>query len=47
MWWIKEEWTMGNILELIEEIRQYGVENDVPIMSVETIDTINKIMVSY
>ena len=35
---------MGNILELIEEIRQYGVENDVPIMSVETIDTINKII---
>ena len=35
---------MDRIRELIEEIRQYGVENDVPIMSVETIDTINKII---
>lgn len=35
---------MDNILELIEEIRKYGVENDVPIMSVESIETINKII---
>ena len=35
---------MGNILELIEEIRKYGVQNNVPIMSVETIETINKII---
>lgn len=35
---------MGNILELIEEIRQYGINNNVPIMSVETIETINKII---
>lgn len=35
---------MGNVLELIEEIREYGIKNDVPIMSVETIETINKII---
>lgn len=35
---------MDNILELIEEIRKYGIENDVPIMSVESIETINKII---
>ena len=35
---------MDNILEFIEEIRKYVVENDVPIMSVESIETINKII---
>lgn len=35
---------MDRIRELIEEIRQYGVDNNVPIMSVETIETINKII---
>lgn len=35
---------MDRIRELIEEIRQFGVQNDVPIMSVETIDTINKLI---
>ena len=35
---------MDRIRELIEEIRQFGVQNDVPIMSVESIDTINKII---
>ena len=35
---------MDRIRELIEEIREYGIKNDVPIMSVETIDTINKII---
>lgn len=35
---------MDRIRELIEEIRQFGIENNVPIMSVETIDTINKII---
>ena len=35
---------MDRIRELIEEIRVYGVENNVPIMSVETIDTIKKII---
>lgn len=35
---------MDRIRELIEEIKQFGVENNVPIMSVETIDTINKII---
>lgn len=35
---------MDRIRELIEEIRQFGVQNDVPIMSAETIDTINKII---
>ena len=35
---------MDRLRELIEEIRLYGVNNDVPIMSVETIETINKII---
>ena len=35
---------MDRIRELIEEIRQFGVQNDVPIMSVESIDTINKLI---
>ena len=35
---------MDRIRELIEEIRVNGVENNVPIMSVETIETINKII---
>ena len=32
------------INNLIEEIREYGINNDVPIMSVESIDTIKKII---
>ena len=35
---------MVYLLELIEEIRVYGVNNNVPIMSRETIDVINKII---
>lgn len=35
---------MDRVYKLIEEIRQYGIENNVPIMSVESIDTINKII---
>ena len=35
---------MVRILDLIEEIRIYGVNNDIPIMSVESIDTIKKII---
>ena len=35
---------MDRIRKLIEEIREYGINNDVPIMSVETIETINKII---
>ena len=35
---------MDNLLELIEEIRKYGNENNVPIMSIESIETINKII---
>ena len=35
---------MDRIRELIEEIRVYGENNNVPIMSRETIDTINKII---
>jgi predicted O-methyltransferase YrrM len=35
---------MDRIRELIDEIREYGVNNNVPIMSVETIETINKII---
>lgn len=31
-------------VQLIEEIRKYGVDNNVPIMSVESIDTINSII---
>ncbi len=32
------------INNLIEEIREYGIKNDVPIMSVESINTIKKII---
>ncbi len=32
------------INNLIEEIREYGIKNDVPIMSVESIETITKII---
>lgn len=35
---------MDRVRELIEEIRVYGENNNVPIMSRETIDTINKII---
>lgn len=35
---------MAKIDNLIEDIRQFGVNNDVPIMSVETINTINNII---
>lgn len=35
---------MDRLRELIEEIRLYGKNNNVPIMSVETIETINKII---
>ena len=35
---------MDRIRELIENIRIYGINNNVPIMSVETIDTINNII---
>lgn len=35
---------MDRIRELIDEIREYGINNNVPIMSVETIETINKII---
>jgi len=35
---------MVRVLELIEEIRQYGINNNVPIMSVDSIDTIKKII---
>lgn len=33
------------INSLIEEIRKYGIDNNVPIMSVESIDTIKKIII--
>ncbi len=33
------------INNLIEEIRKYGIDNNVPIMSVESIDTIKKIII--
>ncbi len=33
------------INNLIEEIRKYGINNNVPIMSVESIDTIKKIII--
>ena len=36
---------MDRVSKLIEEIRVYGVNNEVPIMSVETIDTIKKIII--
>ena len=35
---------MDRVRELIEEIRIYGENNNVPIMSRETVDTINKII---
>jgi len=35
---------MDNILELINEIKNYGIENNVPIMSEDTIEEINKII---
>ena len=35
---------MDRISKLIDEIREYGINNNVPIMSVETINTINKII---
>ena len=35
---------MDRISKLIDEIREYGINNNVPIMSKDTIDTINKII---
>lgn len=35
---------MDRISKLIEEIREYGINNNVPIMSVDTIDKINEII---
>ncbi len=35
---------MDRVRELINEIREYGINNDVPIMSVESIETISKII---
>ena len=35
---------MVRILELIDEIRDYGIKNEVPIMSTESIDEITKII---
>lgn len=35
---------MDRISKLIDEIRKYGINNNVPIMSKDTIDTINKII---
>lgn len=35
---------MDRISKLIEEIRKYGVNNNVPIMSIDTIDKINEII---
>ncbi len=35
---------MDRIRKLIDEIREYGTSNEVPIMSVESIDIINKII---
>lgn len=35
---------MDRISKLIEEIREYGVNNNVPIMSIDTIDKINEII---
>ena len=35
---------MDRISKLIDEIRNYGINNNVPIMSKDTIDTINKII---
>ena len=35
---------MVRVLDLIKEIRKYGISNNIPIMSTESIDTINKII---
>ena len=35
---------MDRLRKLIENIREYGINNNVPIMSIETIDTINNII---
>lgn len=35
---------MDRVRELINEIREYGINNDVPIMSIESIDTISNII---
>lgn len=35
---------MDRVRELINEIREYGINNDVPIMNTESIDTITKII---
>ena len=35
---------MNNTQALIEEMKDYGINNNVPIMSTQTIDTINKII---
>lgn len=35
---------MDRVRELINKIREYGINNDVPIMSVESIETISKII---
>lgn len=35
---------MDRVRELIEEIRIYGIENNVPIMSIDTIDKIHEII---
>ena len=35
---------MDRIRKLIDEIREYGTSNEVPIMSVESIEVINKII---
>lgn len=35
---------MDRISKLIEEIREYGINNNVPIMSIDTIDKINEII---
>ena len=37
---------MDRVRELINEIREYGINNDVPIMSVESIETISEIIKS-
>ena len=35
---------MDRVRKLIDEIREYGINNDVPIMSIESIDTISNII---
>ena len=35
---------MDRIRRIIDEIREYGINNNVPIMSVESIDTITNII---